>query len=244
MRHMLKVVYEYHRIYETQIAVFTIENNLAIQLVGDKLQNLLNDWIHPLACHGTPTPKVILKPLLLRQLPKSAQLKEEIAHYERSMPGSFDNSYNHMCRSLVRRIELNRQQQLRASILAHMGEGYDVAPIAPRPKAIAKGKAKGKKGTWRNRSDGGNASGGRSRSISQRGQYEAPQGLCFSLWNPGSCPKNECAYEHRKAPTSGNKDAGKSKPRVKSGSRTRSQGPSGSKHEPCRSFTTGTCHMG
>ena len=183
MRHMLKVVYEYHRIYETQIAVFTIENNLAIQLVGDKLQNLLNDWIHPLACHGTPAPKVILKPLLLRQLPKSAQLKEEIAHYERSMPGSFDNSYNHMCRSLVRRIELNRQQQLRASILSHMGEGYDAAPRAPRPKAIAKGKAKGK-GTWRNRSDGGNASGGRSRSVSQRGQYEAPQGVCFFVMEP------------------------------------------------------------
>ena len=93
---MLKVVYEYHRIDETQNAAFTVENNLAVQLVGDKLQNMLNDRTHTRACHGNPAPMVLLKPLLLRQLPKSPQLKEEVAHYERSMPGTFDHSYNYL----------------------------------------------------------------------------------------------------------------------------------------------------
>ena len=37
-RHMLKMVYEHHRLDETQHAVYNFENILAVTLKGDKLQ--------------------------------------------------------------------------------------------------------------------------------------------------------------------------------------------------------------
>jgi hypothetical protein len=41
---MLKLVYEYHKLDESQGSVFTIENIMAVHLVGDKLHKFLNDW--------------------------------------------------------------------------------------------------------------------------------------------------------------------------------------------------------
>ena len=69
-RHMLKLVYEYEKLDEAQNAVFGIEDILAVQLVGDKLQKVLNDWNNILAGHGAPVTKALLKPLMLRQLRK------------------------------------------------------------------------------------------------------------------------------------------------------------------------------
>ena len=93
-RQMLEMVYDYHKLDETQHAVYNFENILAVTLKGDKLQTLLNDWNSILAGQGTSISKKILKPLLLRELRKSPQLKEDIAHYDRAKPGTEDNSYD------------------------------------------------------------------------------------------------------------------------------------------------------
>ena len=95
-----------------------------------------------MAGQGTSISKKILKPLLLRELRKSPQLKEDIAHYDRAKPDTEDNSYDYLYRTLCRRIELNRQQQFRATLLAHQAKGDDLPPgtPGPRPKAKAKGK--------------------------------------------------------------------------------------------------------
>jgi hypothetical protein len=93
-RQMLKMVYEYHKLDESQGSVFSMENILAVHLVGDKLQKFLNDWNYILSGQGKPLSKAVLKPLLLRELRKSPQLKEEIAHYDRALPGTKDNSYD------------------------------------------------------------------------------------------------------------------------------------------------------
>ena len=122
-RQMLNMVYEYHRLDESQGSVFSMENILAVHLVGDKLQKFLNDWNYILSGQGKPLSKALLKPLLLRELRTSAQLKEEIAHYDRSLPGTKDNSYDYLYSVLSCRIELNRQQQFRASLIAHQANG-------------------------------------------------------------------------------------------------------------------------
>ena len=56
-RQMLKMVYEYHRLDETQHAVYNFENILAVTLKGDKLQKFLNDWNSTLAGQGTSITK-------------------------------------------------------------------------------------------------------------------------------------------------------------------------------------------
>ena len=79
-------------------------------------------------------PNAFLKPLLLRQLCTTPQL---------AMIGPYNNSYSYAYCSLVRRIELDRQQQLRTSILAHQSKGYDIVPSAPGPNANANAHLKG-----------------------------------------------------------------------------------------------------
>ena len=176
-RQMPKMLYDYHKLDETQHAVYNFENILAVTLKGDKLQKFLNDWNSTLAGQGTSITKKILKPLLLRELRKSPQLKEEIAHYDRAKPNTEDNSYDYLYRALCRRIELNRQQQFRATLLAHQAKGDDLPPgtPGPRPKAKAKGKGGG-------RADGGDASRARQRSSSQASR--APAGHCFPTGTP------------------------------------------------------------
>ena len=96
VRHMINMVYEYHKLDESQNAVYNMENILAVQLKGDTLQKLLNDWNSTLAGQGTSISKGILKPWLLRELRKSPQLKEGNAHYDRALPGTPDNSYDYL----------------------------------------------------------------------------------------------------------------------------------------------------
>ena len=158
------------------------------------------------------------------------------------MPGSLDNSCKYLNRSLVRRTELNRQQQLRSISLAHQSRGDDIAPGAPGPKAKAKAQARGK-GPGTNRSGGGNASADRSRSVSRKNRSKAPQGVClFSFRNSGSSPPNMTARMNiaRAHPPALVLQARQTH-WAKSGSRTRRQGPPSSKNYPCRFSTTGTC---
>ena len=68
--------------------VFDIENILSITLKGDKLAKFLQDWDTVLAGQAEPISETSLKPLLHRQLLVSPSLKEEMAHYERALPGS------------------------------------------------------------------------------------------------------------------------------------------------------------
>ena len=53
-RQMLKLVYECQKRDEAQNAVFGIENILAAQMVGDKLQQFLNDSESIFAGQGAP----------------------------------------------------------------------------------------------------------------------------------------------------------------------------------------------
>jgi hypothetical protein len=92
-RHIVQMVYEYHKLDETQNELFTIDNILAIQLAGDKLQKFLSDWNNIAAGQGAPADKTLLKPLLLRQVRNSPRLKDDIAHYGRAVPGTCDISY-------------------------------------------------------------------------------------------------------------------------------------------------------
>ena len=73
---MWKMVYEFHKLDETQNSVYSIEHIMYCTLVGDKLQKCLNDWNNTLAGQGTSISQNILKPLLLRELRKGPQLKE------------------------------------------------------------------------------------------------------------------------------------------------------------------------
>ena len=122
---MLMVAYEYHTLDVAQSAVLGIENIVAVQLVGDKLQKLLSDWNSILAGQGAPVAKAMLKPLMIRQLRKSQRLKEEIARYGRALPRTYDNSNDWVYRCLVRRTELKRQRvsctEIRYAILRSPG---------------------------------------------------------------------------------------------------------------------------
>ena len=142
------------------------KTSLLCTLLETNYKNCLNDWNYILSGQGKPLSKAVLKPLLLRELRKSPQLKEEIAHYDRSLPGTKDNSYDYLYNILSRRIELNRQQQFRASLIAHQAKGGDIAPGAAGPKAKAKAKAKSKsKGRGATDHPGrGNAPGSHNRA--------------------------------------------------------------------------------
>ena len=75
-RQTLKMIYEFHKMDETQNAVFAVENIPACQLVGDKLLKFLTGWNSTLAGQGSSVPKVFLKPFRFRQLRRSPQPME------------------------------------------------------------------------------------------------------------------------------------------------------------------------
>ena len=130
------------------------------------------------------------------------------------LPGTYDNSYDYLCLCLARRTELNRQQQFRGNILAHQRRGDDHNPSAAGPMAEGQAKAWGK-GKGKKPTDGGNASGGRTRSASQ---VKIPLGVCCSCWKTGTCAKGSCPYERHMAPTS------KGNPKSKANGRGQSTG--------------------
>ena len=92
-RQILKLVYESHKLDEAIGQVFDVENIFSTTLKGDKLAKFLQDWDTVLAGQAEPISETILKPLLHRQLLLSHSLKEEMAHYERALPGSDDKTY-------------------------------------------------------------------------------------------------------------------------------------------------------
>ena len=80
---------------------------------------------------------------MLRELRKSPQHQDDVDHYDRAKPDTEDNSYDYLYRTLCRRIKLNRQQQFRATLLAHQAKGDDLPPGTPGPRPRAKAEGKG-----------------------------------------------------------------------------------------------------
>ena len=91
-RQILKMVYESRKLDEAIGQVFDIANIFNTTLRGDRLANFLQDWDSVLAGQAEPISETILKPLLHRQLVTSPSLKEEMAQYERALPGADDKT--------------------------------------------------------------------------------------------------------------------------------------------------------
>ena len=71
-RHILKMIYEAHKLNEEIGQVFDIENILSTTLTGDKLAKFLQDWDTVLAGQIAPVSELILKSRLHRQLMSSS----------------------------------------------------------------------------------------------------------------------------------------------------------------------------
>ena len=172
--------------------MFDIENIFCTTLKGDKLAKFLQDWDTVLAGQGETVPESILKPLLHRQLLLSPSLKEEMAHYERALPGSADKTYAYLYRVLCRRVELNRQDSNRKALLSHHAGGGNAPAMAAEQKNNKGRKKKDGNGS-QNRKSTPRANG--------RGKGDdAPSGVCFSFWRTGACSTQGCKWEHRANP--------------------------------------------
>ena len=131
----------------------------------------------------------VLLPLLLRQVRQSAQIKEDIMHYDRAELGSSTKSYRFLYNCLSRRIELNRQNSNRSVIIASRGNGNPNRPGAPGPKAKA-GSKTSSRGRSRNR-DGGCGDAPASGTGDTRTANPAPENACFTFWRTGTCPRGK-----------------------------------------------------
>ena len=89
-------------------------------------------------------PKVFLKLLLLRQFRNIQPLEGETPHYDRALASTCDNSYTSFDRCLVKRVELTRQHQFRAFVLARQSKGDALAlgALGPKAKPKANGNAR------------------------------------------------------------------------------------------------------
>ena len=190
-------MYESHTLDEVLGQVFDIENIVSTTLKGDKLAKFLQDWDTVLAGQAEPISEAILKPLLHQQLLTSPSLKEELAHYERALPGSEDKTYAYLYRVLRRRVELSRQDSNRKARLSHHASGGNAPTMAAEKKG----------GTGKKKTDGHGAQNRkntpRAKSKGRGKGYGAPPGVCFSFWRTGSCSTQGCKWEHRANPQKG-----------------------------------------
>ena len=142
-RQILKLVYDYNKRDEANGALFTLKDILHAELKGDTLAKFKNDRDATFTRQNKPLEEdEVLKPLLLRQLRRSGQLKEELTHYERAEPGSEPKTYAFLYNCLTWRIELNRQNNNRSALVASRGNDNPTKPSAPGPKAKPEGRVK------------------------------------------------------------------------------------------------------
>ena len=151
-RQSLLIVYEHFTVSEEAGALYDFEDLMNVRFKGDNhLESFMNTWDTVLASIDKPPAADIVETLFVNQLRNSKDLREEIAHYDRSLKGTRDRTYEFLYLSVKRLLERRRHADNRKAVtLLLTGERVEkTSPSLSAPVHPEKERGKRKAGAHR-----------------------------------------------------------------------------------------------
>ena len=115
-RQLLWLVYDYHRVSEEAGALYDISDLLQIEWLSDaKIETFISNWENVLSGCIKEVEEDVKRALFLKQVRKSQNISQDLAHYDRLPEGHEEKTYTFLRRACQRQITLARLEGNRAA---------------------------------------------------------------------------------------------------------------------------------
>ena len=157
-RRVLLMFEDYFRTSEEAGSLYRVEDLLGVVRTGESVEDLrrfLNRWDATIAGMETPPDDLVLRDILLRQIPKCQLMKYDIEAFDRAPEKSEQKSYAYLLRNIRGLLDRERLRSNRNRIVEKNKQTEKPQPAAPAQGGKDRGKGKGDRGRSRGRSQSG-----------------------------------------------------------------------------------------
>ena len=217
-RQALLMIHKHFSTSRKHVAVYDIEDLMAVTLVNDDLRGFITRWDAVIA-GMTSEPDTMWKQAYFHNAIKNFKpLSHDLAVYDRTPEGEPNRFYEFLMKAARAYLERKRLEKMRRATKKSVSGKRDAAPAPDRPPSAGKpqgicydfqaGKCtRGKDCRYKHeKSDKGKGGGkkGKSRSKSRASSRSLSPGsrnkVC-KFWKAGKCQRgNECAFQHPPKP--------------------------------------------
>ena len=141
-RQILYLFDQYFKTNEEVGSLYSVEDLLKVNLLGDELSSFIHNWESVIAGMSHIPDEVTLRDILLRQIRKSSRMKYDLEIYDRAKEGSKEHSYNFLVQSIKDLLTRERMRKNRDRIAKSHGDKYG----APAPTKTGSGNTRPRQG--------------------------------------------------------------------------------------------------
>ena len=196
-RQILYLFDQYFKTNEEVGSLYSVEDLLKVNLLGDDLSSFIHnwDWESVIAGMSHVPDEVTQRDILLRQIRKSTKMKYDLEIYDRAKEGSKEHSYGFLVQSIKDLLTRERMRKNRDRIAKSHGDKYG-APAPTKPGGgNTRPPSRGGRGRSSSRDSG--RSSARSRSSSRSSSPKSSKAICYDF-QKGKCTRGDkCKYLHK-----------------------------------------------
>ena len=194
-RQILYLFDQYFKTNEEVGSLYSVEDLLKVNLLGDDLSSFIHNWESVIAGMSHVPDEVTQRDILLRQIRKSTKMKYDLEIYDRAKEGSKEHSYGFLVQSIKDLLTRERMGKNRDRIAKSHGDKYG-APAPTKPGGgNTRPPSRGGRGRSSSRDSG--RSSVRSRSSSRSSSPKSSKAICYDF-QKGKCTRGDkCKYLHK-----------------------------------------------
>ena len=194
-RQILYLFDQYFKTNEEVGSLYSVEDLLKVNLLGDDLSSFIHNWESVIAGMSHVPDEVTQRDILLRQIRKSTKMKYDLEIYDRAKEGSKEHSYGFLVQSIKDLLTRERMRKNRDRIAKSHGDKYG-APAPTKPGGgNTRPPSRGGRGRSSSRDSG--RSSVRSRSSSRSSSPKSSKAICYDF-QKGKCARGDkCKYLHK-----------------------------------------------
>ena len=208
-RQILYLFDQYFKTNEEVGSLYSVEDLLKVNLLGDDLSSFIHNWESVIAGMSHVPDEVTQRDILLRQIRKSTKMKYDLEIYDRAKEGSKEHSYGFLVQSIKDLLTRERMRKNRDRIAKSHGDKYG-APAPTKPGGgNTRPPSRGGRGRSSSRDSGRSSVRSRSSSRSSRQPQKFESNLkpnkggkkinaVCTFWKKGKCTRGDkCRFLHR-----------------------------------------------
>ena len=190
-RQVLYLFEQHFKTNEEVGSLYSVEDLLKVNMVGDDLTSFLHNWESVIAGMSHVPEEMVLRDILLRQIRKSSRMKYDLEIYDRAKEGSTSHTYSFLLQSIRDLLTRERVRKNRDRIAKSHGDKFG----APAPTRPSRPSSRG--GRERGRSPSRSTSRSRSSNASSPKRSNSPKGVCYDFLK-GTCTRGDkCSFLHK-----------------------------------------------
>ena len=190
-RQVLYLFEQHFKTSEEVGSLYSVEELLKVNMVGDDLTSFLHNWESVIAGMSHVPEEMVLRDILLRQIRKSSRMKYDLEIYDRAKEGSPSHTYSFLLQSIRDLLTRERVRRNRDRIAKSHGDKFG----APAPTRPSRPSSRG--GRERGRSPSRSTSRSRSSNASSPKGSNSPKGVCYDFLK-GTCTRGDkCTFLHK-----------------------------------------------